>query len=422
MHISVTKYGGDTEELLTVEIASDLTIRDLKLVIASESDFGIEANQMHLYHDGKLLNDEDQTLEQTNLRDYDLVTCQRILSNDDLNPRGAVGGSRPMLDPRIPQQLFNELRSNPSALQRLRQSDPQLAEAVQRNDMRAFMQVLVSRMTSQRGQRQHPSELDLLDPNIQRRIEEHINMENMNDNMEHAYEHAPEFFGNVVMLYINCKINGHSVKAFVDSGAQMTIMSKACAERCGIMRLVDTRFHGIAKGVGTQKILGRIHLAQLEVEKQYFATSLSVLEDQSMDMLIGLDMLRRHRCVIDLEKNVLRIEDSVETSFLPESELPTHARLTGNTPDVETDNRSNPLLQSGTESYERRRTSNRADNQYQSTTATPSPFPEKSITEITKKGFTREQAIEELKLANGDIMKALVSLMAKSLAKPKRQN
>jgi hypothetical protein len=22
------------------------------------------------------------------------------------------------------------------------------------------------------------------------------------DNMEHAYEHAPEFFGNVVMLYI----------------------------------------------------------------------------------------------------------------------------------------------------------------------------------------------------------------------------
>ncbi|UJR13301.1 hypothetical protein I4U23_000319 [Adineta vaga] len=409
MHITVAKFGG-SENVLTVEIASDLSLKDLKAVIEAESDFGIKADDMGLYYEGKLLQDENKTLEQCKFNDYDLITCQRSRSADVSN-HGASGTARRNLNPRDPRQLFEMVRSNPEMFQQVRQNSPQLADAIQRGDYDTFMQHISAQSPEMQQQMelQRLASLDPFDPDVQRRIHDIINMQNVQENMEHAVEHAPEVFGHVVMLYINCKVNGHVVKAFVDSGAQMTIMSQACAERCGIMRLADRRFSGIAKGVGTQKILGRIHLAQLEIEKHYFATSLSVLEDQPMDMLLGLDMLRRHQCVLDLDKNVLRIANSVETSFLPESELPYHARLSGGQTEIEDHDFVKP-----------------ADDQQQRSTTTSSStssssFSEDAIKHITKGGFTREQALEELKVTNGDPTKALVSLMAKSLSMPKRK-
>lgn len=143
--------------------------------------------------------------------------------------------------------------------------------------------------------------------------------------MSFALEHLPESFGVVTMLYVDVSINNKPIKAFVDSGAQSTIMSKDCAERCGITRLIDTRFAGQAQGVGTAKILGRVHIAHMKFGNSVFPISITILESNTVDFLFGLDNLRRYRCVIDLVKNVLRIDGidgPEEVSFLGESDIP----------------------------------------------------------------------------------------------------
>ncbi|XP_057703162.1 protein DDI1 homolog 2 [Corythoichthys intestinalis] len=231
-------------------------------------------------------------------------------------------------DPALLQQM---LLSNPHELSLLKERNPPLAEALLSGDLERFTKVLLEQQQDRAKREQERIRLLTADPfdlEAQAKIEEDIRQHNVEENMTIAMEEAPESFGQVVMLYINCKVNGHPVKAFVDSGAQMTIMSQACAERCNIMRLVDRRWAGIAKGVGTQKIIGRVHLAQVQIEGDFLPCSFSILEDQPMDMLLGLDMLKRHQCSIDLKKSVLVIGTTgTETRFLSEAELPDCARL-----------------------------------------------------------------------------------------------
>lgn len=124
------------------------------------------------------------------------------------------------------------------------------------------------------------------------------------------------------MLYITAKVNGYEIQAFVDSGAQSTIMSKGMAEKTGLIRLMDTRFAGMAIGIGSSKILGRIHASDMEIMGQKFVCSFTVLEDNKVDFLFGLDNLKRHQCCIDLAQNKLHMNNGqLAVPFLSEAEI-----------------------------------------------------------------------------------------------------
>lgn len=375
MQITITTEG---EEIFPVEVSNEIELENFKALLEFQSN--VKANEMKLYLDGKALNGDKSTLESLGVKNGDIILLMRSTAsvpNPVLGtmmptgpqtvpgttlpaaPRG--NGSVPAIDwgmiqvppvgsrpvrtrpsssqPRRPQQQNLEdpesirqvFLSDPNQMSLLKERNPPLANALLSGNLEEFTKVL----QDQRKQRlDHEAErirmhsADPFDMEVQRKISEEIRMENVNSNMETAMEYQPESFGQVFMLYVDCKVNGHPVKAFVDSGAQMTIMSQACAARCGITRLIDHRWAGTAIGVGTQKIIGRVHMCQMQIGKDFLTTSFAVLEEQPMDILLGLDMLKRHQCCIDLKRGVLLIgTTNSETPFLAEADLPTCARL-----------------------------------------------------------------------------------------------
>lgn len=260
------------------------------------------------------------------------------------------------------------------------------------------------------------------------------------ENFNIALEENPEVFASVTMLYVNIRVNGHPVKAFVDSGAQATIMSPECAEACSLSHLIDRRFQGVAMGVGTAKILGRVHTSPLLVGDVVLAASFTVMEGKSVDFLLGLDLLKKYQAQIDLKRNVLVIADT-EIPFLPESEIP-KSFTEGLAPGVISNNKPNIAAGPSSSSHGTPSSSSSSSANITSTSAAPlSPtrpassqatastskrlrqisqpqqqrqpgksHSEETIGSLMQLGFSREQVVAALDRHNGNLEQAAAQL------------
>ncbi|KAH9255458.1 hypothetical protein BASA81_006577 [Batrachochytrium salamandrivorans] len=207
----------------------------------------------------------------------------------------------------------------------------------------------------------------------------------------------PETLFPVLMLYIDTEINQTHVKAFVDSGAQTSVMTLECAKRCGISHLIDSRFAGKIVGVGQSTSLGKIMICPIKIGTTYFQMSVTVMDqlgDKNMEFLFGLDMLKRHRFVIDLEQGALRYHGAnglSSTPFLHEKDLSVSR---GGTQGLQIDANGMPVDRGQGEEEEEQ------DAEFQA-----------KVSLLVSRGHNRELASVALREQNGDVDSAEVCLM-----------
>ena len=181
-------------------------------------------------HNGKELE------TQKKLEDYELPTeCVVLLQQrkkrpliqlppmqNFLNNMGNVQQQQQQQQQFNPQMLMNQILSDINLQRRLRNANPPLLEAALSGNLNKFTEIYTLQQKKvQEDKLRRERELielqnDPFSVENQQKIEELIRQENVSENMEFAMEHNPESFARVIMLYIDCEVNGHPMKAFVD--------------------------------------------------------------------------------------------------------------------------------------------------------------------------------------------------------------
>ncbi|RCH85267.1 DNA damage-inducible protein 1 [Rhizopus azygosporus] len=384
MFVTITTDG---EDIYNLEIDSQMAIEDLKALLEAES--GVPPDMQRLFYHGKELSELKKTLEEYQVGQNEMIHMQRIQQAAPSHPDFDAMRQHVLQDQRLLQQLE---RTNPELAHAARYDPAKFSTMVEQIEQsRCAAEIQKAQLAALNN--------DPFDIEAQKRIEEAIRQENIAANLEAAMEYNPESFTRVTRLYINVEINNKKLVALVDSGAQSTVISPETAEACGLMRLLDTRFSGVAKGVGTAKILGRIHSAQMRLSKNFFLTcSFIVLEGKGSELLFGLDMLKKHRACIDLRKNALTFDDC-DIPFLAEHELPEKQRrieIHGSEDEIPP---ADPKVAIPAAAEAAGASSAGGSS---SSSNTQSKFSEKDIKLLTDMGVSRQEAIQALEMAGGN--------------------
>lgn len=305
----------DQNRFIDTEVPDDLSLEEFKTYIEAET--GVRPLQQILEHESISLQYGNESLGNLGLSDDDVIVLHTKPENtqNTLTVQNSTAQLGSMDYEHLRQQALAhpEIRAqlNPAALAAIR-NPVDFHSKMKDAESKARQQYITELRDLQEN-------ADL--PENQKKLMEMIRRERIQKNLQLAYEITPEAFVNTSLLLIKLSINGHETHALVDSGAQKSVILKPIAESFGLHDLIDTAFAGMSRGVGSQESPGRIHSVPVVLGDTNLALpcAFQVLE-VGFPVLLGLDMLKSHRCVIDLSKSALVVGE-YEIPFIAEHEV-----------------------------------------------------------------------------------------------------
>jgi DNA damage-inducible protein 1 len=197
------------QELLNLDLPPGLTILDLKAFVNAETD--VPQDQQQFYLNNAVLQPDSKTLEEAGVKDDDMLVLltrppqqqqqqqqqrQRQPPQQQQQQQQNNMGAQQRGSPADIERTRLSILGNANAMAQVREQRPALAEAI--NDSNRFREVWIEMVREddrREGERMEQMRLLNEDPfnvDAQRKIEEMIRQQSVQDNLQHAYEHNPE--------------------------------------------------------------------------------------------------------------------------------------------------------------------------------------------------------------------------------------
>jgi len=114
-------------------------------------------------------------------------------------------------------------------------------------------------------------------------------------------------------LHLLMEVNSYLVEGLVDTGMSMSIMAVAIVRELGLMHLVsEFETYKTASRVVTQA-LGRIDEVPVKVGGVQCTITFMVVDTDSYDVLLGLDLLIKIGAIVDVERRLIQVRRGLGT-------------------------------------------------------------------------------------------------------------